>query len=165
MTEGIINDAIIKYLEKNGILHHSQHGLPSGRSVDTNLMKSYTLVTVLIDRGIPVDVALFDLAKAFDRVCHGRLIVKLHAVEINNQVVCSIKAFLAESTRQVGIFTSHGRLTYSNSMLFKSVVLQGTILGLTLFNIFINDAPSLVPNSKFIGGIRNQLDADVFNAM
>ena len=49
-------------------------------------------------------------------------------------------------------------------------MLQGTILGPTLSNIFINDAPSVVHNyltlfaddSKLIGGIRNQLDADVF---
>ena len=59
----------------------------------------------------------------------------------------------------------------SNSSLVKSVVLQSTILGPTLFNIFIKDAPSTVhnyltlhaDNSKLIGGIRNQLDADGFS--
>ena len=86
MIEGIVHDAIIKHLEKNGILHCSQHGFQSGRSVDTNLMQSYNLVTDLIDKGVPVDVALFDLAKPFDRVWHRRLIVKSRAAEISNQV-------------------------------------------------------------------------------
>jgi len=36
MIEGIVNDAVIKHLEKNDILHHSQHGFQSSRSVDTN---------------------------------------------------------------------------------------------------------------------------------
>ena len=59
---------------------------------------------------------------------------------------------------------------YSSSLLVKNGVLQCTLLGLTLFNIFINDAPSIVHNylafyvddPKLIGGIRNQLNADVF---
>ena len=168
--ERIATDAIIKHLEKNSMLHHSQHGFQSGRSVDTNLLQSHNPVTDLIDTGIPIDVALFDLAKAFDRVCHRRHIVKLHAADINNQVVGWIKALLAERTQQVRIFTSHGMLIYSNSLLVKSGVLQGTILGPTLFNTFINDAPSVVHNyltlyaddSKLIGGIRNQFDADIF---
>ena len=86
VIEGIVNDAVIKHLEKNGILHHSQRGFRSDRSVDTNLLQSYNLVIDLIDKGIPVYVALFDLAKAFDRVCHKRLIVKLQSEIRNNNL-------------------------------------------------------------------------------
>ena len=133
-------------------------------------MQSYNLVKDLIDKGIPVNVALFDLAKAFDKVCHRRLIVKLHAEGINNQVVGWIKAFLAERTQQVRKFKSHGMPVYSNSSPVKSSVQQCTILGPTLFNILIIDVPSVVHNyvnlyaddSKPIGGIKNQLDAYVF---
>ena len=91
MIEGIVNDTIIKHLERNGILHHSQHGYQSSRYVDKNLLQSYNLVTYLINKGIPVDVAL---AKAFDRVCHRRPIVKLHTAEIYSQIVGWIKPFL-----------------------------------------------------------------------
>ncbi|XP_065564289.1 uncharacterized protein LOC136029714 [Artemia franciscana] len=125
---------------------------------------------VLMDKGIPFDVTLFDLAKSIDRVYHRRLIVKLHSAEINNQVVGWIQAFLTEMIQQIRIFTSHGMLIYSNSLLVKSGVVQVSFLGPTLFNTFINDACSMVHNyltlyaddSKPIGGIRNQLDADVF---
>ncbi|XP_065557794.1 uncharacterized protein LOC136025735 [Artemia franciscana] len=38
LIEGVVNDAIVKHLEKNGILHHSQHSFRSGIPVDTNLL-------------------------------------------------------------------------------------------------------------------------------
>ena len=75
----LVFDGIIKHVEKNGTLHYSRHGFRSGRSVNTNLLQSYNLVTDPIDKGIPVNFGLFDLAKAFDKVCYRRLIVKLHA--------------------------------------------------------------------------------------
>ncbi|XP_065557575.1 uncharacterized protein LOC136025471 [Artemia franciscana] len=170
VIEGIINDTVIKHLEKNGIIQHSQHGFQSGRSVDTNLWQYYNLVTDLIDKGIPVEVVLFDVAKAFDKVRHRRLIVKLHTARTNNRVVGRIKAFLAERTP-----TGQNIHISWNADLFKFIAIQewcfqGTILCPTLFYIFINDAPSVVhdyltlyaDDLKLIGGIRNQLDADVY---
>ncbi|KAK2716509.1 hypothetical protein QYM36_006861 [Artemia franciscana] len=72
----------------------------NGPSFLSDVVESYYLVTDLIDKGSPVHIALFDLEKAFDRVCHRRLIVQLHAAEINNQVVGLIKVFLAQRTQQ-----------------------------------------------------------------
>ena len=46
-----------------------------------------------------MDVALFYLTQAFDRVCQRRLILKLHSAERNNQIVGLIKASYAERTQ------------------------------------------------------------------
>ena len=69
MLERFVKKALIEHLEVNNILSTSQHGFRSGRSVDTNLIQTYELVTTLLDEGFPVDMILLDLSKAFDKVC------------------------------------------------------------------------------------------------
>ena len=66
--------------EVNNIPSASQHGFRSGRSVDTNLIQTYKLVTTLINKSLPVDMILLDLSKGFDKVCHEFLIIKQFVV-------------------------------------------------------------------------------------
>jgi hypothetical protein len=39
VLERIINSVVNKHLEATSVLHSSQHGFYSGRSIDTNLLK------------------------------------------------------------------------------------------------------------------------------
>ena len=45
VLERFVNKALIEHPEVNNILSTSQHGFRSGRSVDTNLIQTYELVT------------------------------------------------------------------------------------------------------------------------
>ena len=56
--ERIINSAVIRHLEANDLLHTSQHGSCSGRSVNTNLLESYDHTTKLLDTGVSADMIL-----------------------------------------------------------------------------------------------------------
>ena len=62
--ERIVNKCIINHLEANSLISSSQHGFHSKKPVDTNLLESYSLVTDLLEKGVPVDIILLDLAKA-----------------------------------------------------------------------------------------------------
>ena len=79
----IINSAVVKHLEANNVLHSSQNGFCSGRSVDTNLLGSYDHITKLLDIRVPADMILLDFSKAFDKVCHNQPAIKLCAVKLN----------------------------------------------------------------------------------
>ena len=85
VLERIINSAVVKHLEANNVLHSSQHGFCSGRSVDTNLLESYDHITKLLDIGVPADMILLDFSKAFDKVCHNRLAIKLCTVKLEEK--------------------------------------------------------------------------------
>ena len=85
--------SVMKHLKLNGILLPSQHGFQPGKSAETYLLKNYDVITDQIDQGLPVNVLLFDLAKALDEVPHPHLNKKLISCGINADLVGWILAF------------------------------------------------------------------------
>ena len=56
------------------------------RSCLTNLLKFLEFVTNYIDQGYPIDVIYLDFQKAFDKVPHKRLMMKIDALGITGEV-------------------------------------------------------------------------------
>ena len=83
VLERTINSVIIKHLEANNIW--TVHHFHSGRPVDTNVLELYYHITKLLDFGVPADMILLDFSKAFDKVCHKQLAIKLHAVKVEEK--------------------------------------------------------------------------------
>jgi len=75
-----------------------------------------------------------DFVKAFDKVPHRRLLVKLKHYNLNQQVIGWIESFLSSRRQRVVV---DGYMSQEAAVL--SGVPQGTILSLLLFLIFIND--------------------------
>ncbi len=49
----------------------------------------------MIEEGLPIDIIYTDFAKAFDRVTHQRLLIKMKMVGIEGKTLSWIKAFLS----------------------------------------------------------------------
>ena len=77
LMESIIRDEIVQYLEANQLLKDSQHGFRTGRSCLTNILVFLDKITEWVDQGEMVDVVFLDFAKAFDKVPHQRLLLKV----------------------------------------------------------------------------------------
>ena len=91
---------------------------------------------------------VFDIEKAFDKVWHQGLLVKLHKMRIFKIMAHWIKNFLSDRTFFVSI-------NGCNSDLFpiNTGVLQGSILFPILFSIFIDDIPLSLPNYPTLSGV------------
>jgi len=68
------------------LLQPSQHGFRSGFSCGSNLLSFLETITSLVDAKENVDAIYLDLTKAFDKVPHKRLLLKLEAHGIRLQL-------------------------------------------------------------------------------
>ena len=75
-----------------------------------------------------------DLSKAFDTLNHDLLIAKLHAYGFYKDTLRLVKSYVTERWQSSKINSS-----FSSWLSLTVGVLQGSVLGPLLFNLFIND--------------------------
>ena len=131
LLERLIKDHMVDFLVKHKLLNSSQHGFLKARSCLTNMLCFLEEITKWIDVGSPVDIIYLDFQKAFDKVPHQRLLLKLKA---GDSITDWIEQWLTDRTQRVVV---DGEVSNWKSVL--SGVPQGSVLGPIVFLIYIND--------------------------
>ena len=101
LLETLIRDHMVEFLVKHKLINTSQHGFLKARSCLTNLLCFLEEITKWVDDGSPVDVVYLDFQKAFDKVPHQRLLLKLKAHGIGNDVINWIEKWLTHRRQRV----------------------------------------------------------------
>lgn len=94
IMEKLIKNSVMKFLDDNELISKHQHGFRSKKSCTTNLLEAIDYATKVLSEKNTMDILFIDFEKAFDKVPHKRLLLKLSKYGIKGKVLNWFEAFL-----------------------------------------------------------------------
>ena len=132
----------MEHLGNHDILYEKRHGFRKGRSCESQLHElKHDLLKGLLDRK-QTDLIVMDFAKAFDKVCHEKLLTTLHSNSVDPITIHWIRGFLSNRSQSEVI-----EGVQSPPLRITSGIPQGTVLGPALFLCYINSMPEGISSS------------------
>lgn len=145
ILEKLFNSRLQKFVEKNNLLSDCQYGFRQGRSTSLALIDLIEEIIKCIERKKYVFGLFIDLQKAFDTIDHNILMNKMEKYGIRGFSQNWLRSYLED--RQQFVHINQHKSSLKNIL---CGVPQGSILGPTLFLLYINDISKISKKMKFI---------------
>ena len=143
ILEKLMFKRVYDFLEKNNSIYNLQFGFRSKHSTNHALIDITENIRSALDKGKIAGGIFVDLQKAFDTVNHEILIYKLNHYGIRGKVCDWFTSYLTNRMQYVSILGYNSGVKY-----MRHGVPQGSVLGLLLFLLYINDLHKAIIYSK-----------------
>ena len=132
--ERLLRKEIVNHLERNNLMNTTQHGFRAAHSTISQLLRYYDSILSMLEEGHCVDTIYLDFAKAFDKVDHNILLMKLRILGVKGNIHRWIGNFLHDRQQQVKVEDQ-----LSSKKWVLAGVPQGSVLGPILFLVMMID--------------------------
>ena len=154
ILEKLFNCRLMSYVNKSDILYNGQYGFRQKISTALAILDLIEEITTNIDKGNVTVGVFIDLKKAFDTIDHEILLNKLRVYGIRGPASNWLKSYLADRKQ----FVSFNDVI-SDYLDVACGIPQGSIIGPTLFILYINDLHNV---SKILNFILFADDTNIF---
>ena len=123
ILEKLIKDRLMSFINKHNILYPYQYGFRKDHLSGHGVLDLITTVYDTINDKKLACLVMIDLKKAFDTICHERLLLKLNNYGIRGNAYDLLKSYLINRYQYVRINNNSSTLKQ-----IKYGILQGSIL-------------------------------------
>ena len=145
MERAAVYAQLSAHLDQLGFLYQHQYGFRRGHSTAQAIGQLNNWVLEAMDRKERTGRLFVDISKAFDSINHKILLGKLEHIGLSESSLKCFKSYLVDRRQCECI---NGKLSETRQI--DLGVPQGSILGLLLFNVYVNSLPTCVKKCRMI---------------